>query len=243
MQELIEQHIAYFKQIGDKALKRTTGRIQLICSYTPSKIAGSAWPTQWKIKINIPLHELNPTELKDTVGHEIAHLYAPLLYNGTRGHGPGWKRTMMLFGLSPERCHRMNTKGVGKNTSVHLYRCSDCDAVIKLSNKRHSKIRSGKYRLRHTSCPSSMLIFVRSTTKHELDNVTPLVKIPVAARHPAPATGSKKGRTKIEQAAEIYLANPDLPRREIILMFIDKLNMTKAGASTYYANCKKKFAK
>lgn len=33
----------------------------------------------------------------------------------------------------------------------------------------------------------------------------------------------------------------DLPRKEMIKVFVEHLGLTQAGASTYYSNCKKKF--
>ena len=49
-----------------------------------------------------------------------------------------------------------------------------------------------------------------------------------------PGTG-----TKLEQAKALYKANSNLPRAQIIELFMDKLSMSRAGATTYVYNCKK----
>ena len=43
--------------------------------------------------------------------------------------------------------------------------------------------------------------------------------------------------TKKQQAQQLVIDNPSLSRNEIIEMFMSKLNMTKAGATTYYSMC------
>lgn len=53
----------------------------------------------------------------------------------------------------------------------------------------------------------------------------------------------KPKKTKKKDLAEqIYQDNKDdLTRKQMIDMFVSEVGMTKAGASTYYHNCKKKF--
>jgi hypothetical protein len=56
---------------------------------------------------------------------------------------------------------------------------------------------------------------------------------------------AKKGRkertgTKMEGAIDVVAKNPNLPRKAIIALFIDKVGLTKAGANTYYALVTKK---
>ncbi len=41
--------------------------------------------------------------------------------------------------------------------------------------------------------------------------------------------------SKMEKATEIYAANKDKPRKEILKLFETKAGLTKAGANTYYA--------
>ncbi len=46
--------------------------------------------------------------------------------------------------------------------------------------------------------------------------------------------------SKIDQAVEIVKANPEISRGDLIARFIGDLGMTKAGASTYVVNARKK---
>ncbi|KKN44109.1 hypothetical protein LCGC14_0696360 [marine sediment metagenome] len=56
---------------------------------------------------------------------------------------------------------------------------------------------------------------------------------------PAPTKKKSKGRKK-NAAADLYRKNKDTKsRKEIIEMFMKKLDMSKAGATTYFHNCKK----
>lgn len=48
--------------------------------------------------------------------------------------------------------------------------------------------------------------------------------------------------TKLEQAYAIYDSMPDAQRIEVIKMIMSQLNMTKAGASSYYAQARDRLA-
>lgn len=54
---------------------------------------------------------------------------------------------------------------------------------------------------------------------------------PVTKKQP---TGSKK-----EQAIELFKVNKSKTRKEIIELFVEQLDMTPAGAATYYSTAKK----
>lgn len=45
--------------------------------------------------------------------------------------------------------------------------------------------------------------------------------------------------SKIDQAREIFKKNSKLPRDKIVALFMKQLQMTKAGATSYYYTCKK----
>lgn len=53
-----------------------------------------------------------------------------------------------------------------------------------------------------------------------------------------------KGKSKVEIAREIYVREVKLgkARKDIIAMFIAEAGLTKAGASTYYAQIKAKYS-
>ena len=61
---------------------------------------------------------------------------------------------------------------------------------------------------------------------------------------PPPITKKRKvrttgGPTKKQKSLELYKANIELSRKEMIELFCDELEMTPAGATTYVYNCKK----
>ena len=69
-------------------------------------------------------------------------------------------------------------------------------------------------------------------------------KAPRAAPRPAMAAKTAKSPnrptgTKKERAETLYLTYKGQSRPDIIAIFMKKLDMTSAGAATYYANCKK----
>lgn len=56
------------------------------------------------------------------------------------------------------------------------------------------------------------------------------------------ASSKPKKVKKKDQAEQMYKENKDeLTRKQMIDKFVSEIGMTKAGASTYYHNCKKKF--
>lgn len=58
------------------------------------------------------------------------------------------------------------------------------------------------------------------------------------------ATGNeiKKKGWKRDEAERLFQEADDQTRAAMIKVFVEKLDMTTAGASTYFANCKKKFS-
>ncbi len=65
----------------------------------------------------------------------------------------------------------------------------------------------------------------------EPESDTSVITTPLVA---PPSTG-----TKLERARTIYTNMVGASRKEVIQAFVTDLNMTVAGASTYYATCKK----
>ena len=55
----------------------------------------------------------------------------------------------------------------------------------------------------------------------------------------APVEKKRSGRSKIDQAREIFNKNSNLSRDKIVELFIKQLEMTKAGATSYYYTCRK----
>lgn len=65
------------------------------------------------------------------------------------------------------------------------------------------------------------------------DKVTKKGKVAVKAKRAA------KGGTKLEKAKALFKANMKLSRENMIGLFMEQLQMSKAGATTYYYNAQK----
>ena len=54
---------------------------------------------------------------------------------------------------------------------------------------------------------------------------------------------TRKKRSKLDNAMDIFVTNPLVERGEFIKILIDALGMSKAGAATYYYNCKTQYSR
>jgi len=76
--------------------------------------AGRAWIEHGFIDLSCYLMSNNAQAFADdTIPHELCHMIAWRLYQD-RGHGKGWKFTMQKMGLTPTRCHDMETLNQAK---------------------------------------------------------------------------------------------------------------------------------
>lgn len=227
------------------------------------RVAGTANYIKWEVNFNSVLLMENLEDfIARTVPHEMAHLVdyqmhpenfeVGLTYD-RRGrlrrekrdaHGRTWKNIMVMFGADPSRCHSYDTSNskVHKRTAAkHLYVCKTCQAEMKLGPQRHRKMTMGMTRYWNRGCGRH--------AGYEYMGLEGQPRLAVAASapkaKPSPAkknVSTPKVGTKAERAMEIFTNNPNIGRKMMIGMFMDHLDMTKAGASTYYANCKKKAA-
>jgi len=63
------------------------------------------------IQLNYRLFVKNPDYLKQTYGHELAHLVSYWIYGRDgMGHKHKWQSIMKLIGLKAKRCHKMKVK-------------------------------------------------------------------------------------------------------------------------------------
>lgn len=100
-------------------------------------------PYKSLIKLNYRLHRDNPSEIKNTYLHELAHIITRLKYgrNGVDAHGWQWKSVMRSLGRSPERCHKMDVSALKNKTTRIAYKCG-CQ-VHNITKQRHNKIMRG----------------------------------------------------------------------------------------------------
>ena len=93
--------------------------------------------------------------IKNTIGHEYAHLVA-FKYFGWKGvegkpHGRAWKAVMHSFELDPKRCHNYETKPARKTRSRTCH-CNVCHEEFKVGSIRYNRIRKGGRNYVHKNC-------------------------------------------------------------------------------------------
>jgi len=221
--------------------------------------AGRASYTEWYIQLNpILLMENLEDFIVRTVPHELAHLATDRIYPeahnrgendeaagmfrmmAMRGrrfrrpkrelHGTRWQEIMRVLGVSDvTRCHQYDVSNVSRRKARHQYKCSGCGTVLTCGPKVHKQLLAKPDSRWHTSCRGSRLVLVGAQPK------APVVT--VMATPVQPTAGTKQAR-----AHTIYQALKNQYDRDgIIARFKRDLNMTPAGASTYYYNCQKMF--
>jgi len=82
--------------------------------------------------------------VKQTIGHEVAHLIAYALHPTQRikPHGNEWQRVMSAFGLPADRCHQYDVSNAkARQTTQYTYSCN-C-RVIMVGAIRHKKMQLG----------------------------------------------------------------------------------------------------
>lgn len=85
--------------------------------------------------------------VKQTIGHEVAHLIAHALHQGRRikPHGYEWQSVMHAFGLPADRCHQYDVSNArARNVTRIKYSCN-C-STHDMSTTLHSKMQLGQKR-------------------------------------------------------------------------------------------------
>lgn len=117
-------------------------------------ISGSG---RFHVQLNAQLYIENvDIFLTDTIIHEWAHLAARTLHRKKKiqSHGPEWQQVMRDLGVTPTRCHAMDTT----NARVHKlfdYKCG-CK-TYQLTSIRHGYIQSGRSSYRCRTCRKPLL--------------------------------------------------------------------------------------
>ena len=75
--------------------------------------------------------------IKQTVAHEIAHLFQRKMYPRSKPHGLEFKTIARRLGNSGARCHTMNTKNVGNLKKRFVYQCDDQCRPYSLTSYKH----------------------------------------------------------------------------------------------------------
>jgi hypothetical protein len=146
-----------------------------------------------------------------------------------------------------------------KAGDIVLWSAPDCEPekgiVVKVTEKR-VYIRAQGYSFERNLSDGVFTVlpddikFVASVLKPMMEesnvsaktkNVKAKAKKVVAKKTKAKAkAGPARQGSKMAEAISIYNASKDKERKDVIQLFIDKVGLTKAGASTYYQIAKKK---
>lgn len=125
-----------------KEVLTAVDKVQVELSERMGTCAGYAWSVRNLIRLNARLLAIHPDELIPTYLHELAHIVANRIYKTDCGHGPLWRKVMMVLGVSDERCHRMDTSAFAvrrKAQPTFSYECMKCGRPFELSMIRHRK--------------------------------------------------------------------------------------------------------
>jgi SprT protein len=159
-------------QQAEQAYGRTFQRPQIKFSNKMTSCAGTAkW--RWvagdtmsnpQIVFSAPILTLNEDEfIRDTPGHEAAHLIAIELYGRDgKGHGRPWKEVMRVIGQSADRCHSMKTPPK-KRQPRYVY-IATCGTQVELTPRQHNKLQRSpfiSYTVRRTGGEIERQHFVR----------------------------------------------------------------------------------
>jgi SprT protein len=178
--------------------------------------------------------------LLTTVPHELAHIAVFDLHpwpNHVSAHGHEWQAMMRVVGAPAKRCHTYTVpEGIvlGKQRAKFHYVCQRCGNDHFVGAKVHAKIaRGAKYH--HTSCGKMLGTLVPAGSV----KAVAVKPTPVPVKVPSPVLKDHAGMNKFDRCLAIYMSCAGKTRKAIISKFIDEVDMTAAGASTYYQKCMK----
>ena len=123
-------------------------------------VGGQAYLNQNMIRINQEaLKKYKDNYIKQTIGHEFAHLVA---YKSLRhrGHGRSWAKVMRSFDLFPDRCHDYDLTPARVVKKQYLYACQKCGKEFNFTAIRHNKMMRNKSHYRH-STDGGKLVYIK----------------------------------------------------------------------------------
>lgn len=177
-------------------------------------------------------------QVNSTLPHEVAHLVCMIRPELGKNHDAGWQRVAIALGdvNAAERTHSMDLSA-GKAKTEYEYNVNG--NTVMLGPKRHARTQRGQVTYRHNRFGSiEKHMFVRKVVTRPTDAFH--IAKPVAQKPaPTPRRTSSTNPSKREQAEALFSTMVGASRQQVIQAFMSQLNMTKAGASTYYYNCQK----
>lgn len=218
--------------------------------------AGTADYRKWVIQIN-PVFLKNNFEdmLYETVPHELAHLATHVIYpeahkrtwnTKRRPHGAEWQSIMRSMGVEPQRTHNYDLTDVIKPKAGSVFiQCSACKRKFVLGAKRAERFKevphAFKCKCRQAGSQFELVDHEHTKTVDPKPTVHMSVSTPTTPTTPVTKHVVVKPSTtgsKLDRCIELYTANKELSRSELIKMFVSIAQCTPAGASTYYNTCK-----
>jgi SprT protein len=210
-------------------------------------VAGMANYKKWTIKYNpVLLNENVEVFLARTVPHELAHLACDRIYPEAHAteivrtrsgklkrtkrdvHGNYWKEIMRVLGVSDiGRCHSYDTTSVKRAVTKYNYSCGCGESVHQVGAKVHNKVALFGAKYTCKKCKQ----FIRPANQGK--TIAPVIRPVVATKVPS------AGGTKIDRARALLASMIRPTREDAINAFMAQLDMTKAGAGTYYYNLTK----
>lgn len=207
---------------------------------------------------------LNPIILNENVDafiehtplHELAHWAEYKVWGGWERlssskrsvHGRRWKDIMSLLGVDATRCHSFNTATAQVRVKNKFeYECDCCGDRMTVGPVVHKRIQNGQHRW-HKGCGrTTRIVYVgdlgqvtyKEAKESRESNDRPTI-VPQPRPTPKPRVPrAQRALSKKARAQALYNDHKTHSRELIIQMFMTKLSMTKAGASTYYCNLNK----
>ena len=125
-----------------------------IVFFEKSRTAGYVWPNKYgnRVFLNAPLLETNEEDyMRETIPHEVAHIFQTKLKASDPVHGPFWRGLMRSIGIAPQRLHNYDVS-VAVKTFKYVCSCRKFD----VSKILHRKMQNGQIR-RCKSCRKNLV--------------------------------------------------------------------------------------
>lgn len=183
----------------------------------------------------------NKDMTEDTIPHEVAHLVCFANKALGSNHDDGWKRVCRMLGGDDSRTHDM-TLTPAKEIKRYRYVLPSGEE-LQVGPKHHKRIQAGDRGLWSKKSKHQILAshyrpaggVPNPTTPMKLfQHEEPKTLIQKVAR----AASAFDNRSKKQIVADLFAANPNASRGDMIQMIMDQAGMSKAGASTYYQSAK-----
>lgn len=120
-----------------------------------NRLTSTAGQARWrKCEVKFSLHFMNTIEQErydQTIGHEVAHIWANTMHDCCVGHGSQWKSVMRRIGLEPSRCHQYES-AVTKRRQNRVHMTCGCPEGCMLGPQQYKKVQRGTARYRCLKC-------------------------------------------------------------------------------------------